>query len=58
MTIEPLLKRMESIIVTLLTRKPRFTGQVTLVVNFYQGRAKDITKEIMKERIKFDDSTI
>lgn len=52
MKLEPLLKRVESIILNLMARKPQFTGQLTLQINFFEGKAKDITKEITRERIK------
>ena len=54
MNIESLTKRVESIIMSLMVRKPKFTGQLTLQINFFEGNAKDITKEIVRERIKIE----
>lgn len=45
-----LLKQIESAFDTLLKREPKFTGSLTLQVNFQEGVAKDIIKTVERSR--------
>ena len=54
MNIEVVLKKVEAIISSLKLRSPKFTGQLTLCINFYKGEAKDIVKEVEREREPID----
>jgi len=52
MNIEVVLKEIEAIICSLKLHKPKFTGQLKLEINFYEGEVQDIVKESERERIK------
>ena len=55
MNIEILLKKVEAAIVSFYARhKPNFTGQLTLEINFFKGKAKDITKCWRGEKEKIE----
>jgi len=52
MNIEKLMKKIECIINSLMLRKGKFTGKLTLEINFFEGEPKDIVSETLRERIK------
>jgi hypothetical protein len=54
MNIEVLTKHVESIIMSLMMREPKFTGSLTLQLNFFDGKPKDIVKEIERKREKIE----
>lgn len=54
LNLEKFLHQIEQSIKEVLVGRSDFTGSLTLTVNFLDGEAKDLIREVERQRIKVD----
>jgi len=52
LNLEQLLKKLEAALAALLVTEPNFTGSLSLEMHFKDGQAKDIIKQVERNRVK------